>query len=212
MLYSRAGDYPDDQPMLYAEDFSANTVQGACPQCHGIGRVYEVTEQKMVPNPSLTIRQRAIASWPTAWHGHQLRDVLVALGYDVDVPWKGLKEGSGLDPIHRRDPLRPRPLQAHALRGAHRDRGGRRAELPGHIRWCAPLRARHLRQHQERLDEAPRRPVSRRGPVPVLPRQAAEARSPDRYLRRARHRRLLGSAAAGARLAAGRPSRTPRSR
>ncbi|MFC4326237.1 excinuclease ABC subunit A, partial [Streptomyces andamanensis] len=75
---------------LYAEDFSANTVQGACPRCHGIGRVYEVTEQKMVPDPSLTIRQRAIASWPTAWHGHQLRDVLVALGYDVDVPWKDL--------------------------------------------------------------------------------------------------------------------------
>ncbi|MFE6720532.1 excinuclease ABC subunit A [Streptomyces albidoflavus] len=90
MLYSRAGDYPDDQPMLYAEDFSPNTVQGACPHCHGIGRVYEVPEQKMVPDPSLTIRERAIASWPTAWHGHQLRDVLVALGYDVDVPWKNL--------------------------------------------------------------------------------------------------------------------------
>ncbi|GAA3760981.1 excinuclease ABC subunit UvrA [Streptomyces sp. NEAU-PBA10] len=90
MLYSRAGDYPGDQPMLYAEDFSANTVQGACPHCHGIGRVYEVPEQKMVPDPSLTIRERAIASWPTAWHGHQLRDVLVALGYDVDVPWKNL--------------------------------------------------------------------------------------------------------------------------
>ncbi|PWJ25026.1 excinuclease ABC subunit A [Branchiibius hedensis] len=90
MLYSRTGDYPADQPMLYAEDFSPNTVQGACPQCHGIGRVFEVPERKMVPDPSLTIRERAIASWPTAWHGHQLRDVLVALGYDVDVPWKDL--------------------------------------------------------------------------------------------------------------------------
>lgn len=90
MLYSRAGDYPDGQPMLYAEDFSANTVQGACSECHGIGRVYTVNEQQMVPDPSLTIRERAIASWPTAWHGHQLRDVLVALGYDVDVPWRDL--------------------------------------------------------------------------------------------------------------------------
>ncbi len=90
MLYSRAGDYPDAQPMLYAEDFSANTVQGACPECHGIGRVYEVTEAQMVPDPSLTIRERAIASWPTAWHGQQLRDTLVTLGYDVDVPWKDL--------------------------------------------------------------------------------------------------------------------------
>lgn len=90
MLYSRAGDYPDDQPMLYAEDFSPNTVEGACPECHGIGRVYAVTEEQMVPDPNLTIRERAIASWPTAWHGHQLRDVLVALGYDVDKPWKEL--------------------------------------------------------------------------------------------------------------------------
>ncbi|WP_188757054.1 excinuclease ABC subunit UvrA, partial [Microbacterium lacticum] len=73
-----------------AEDFSANTVEGACPECHGIGRVYTVNEQQMVPDPSLTIRERAIASWPTAWHGHQLRDVLVALGYDVDVPWRDL--------------------------------------------------------------------------------------------------------------------------
>ena len=90
MLFSRAGHYPDDQPMLLAEDFSTNTVEGACPECHGIGRVYEVPEEKMVPDPTLTIRERAIDSWPKAWHGHQLRDVLVALGYDVDVPWKDL--------------------------------------------------------------------------------------------------------------------------
>ena len=90
MLYSRAGTYPEGQPMLYAEDFSTNTVEGACPECHGIGRVYDVPEDTMVPDPTLTIRERAIASYPTAWHGHQLRDVLVGLGYDVDVPWKDL--------------------------------------------------------------------------------------------------------------------------
>ncbi len=90
MMYSRAGDYPDGQPMLYAEDFSPNTVQGACPECHGIGRVYEVTEKQMVPDPSLTIRDRAIASWPTAWHGQNQRDILVSLGYDVDTPWRDL--------------------------------------------------------------------------------------------------------------------------
>ena len=90
MLYSRAGEYPDGQPMLYAEDFSTNTVEGACPECHGIGRVYDVPEERMVPDPTLTIRERAIAAHPTAWHGHQLRDVLVALGYDVDVPWQDL--------------------------------------------------------------------------------------------------------------------------
>jgi len=90
MLYSRAGWYPPGQAMLYAEDFSSNTVQGACPTCHGIGRVYEVTEKSMVPDPSLTIRERAVASWPVAWAGQNQRDILVALGYDVDTPWKDL--------------------------------------------------------------------------------------------------------------------------
>ncbi|WP_340054208.1 excinuclease ABC subunit UvrA [Pseudomonas sp. JAI120] len=90
MLYSRAGSYPAGQAMLYAEDFSPNLPQGACPQCHGLGRVYEVTEALMVPDPSLTIRQRAVASWPLAWQGQNLRDILVTLGYDVDVPWRDL--------------------------------------------------------------------------------------------------------------------------
>jgi len=90
MLYSRAGTYPARQPMLYAEDFSPNTPQGACPNCHGLGYVYDVTEKSMVPDPSLSIRERAIASWPPAWHGQNLRDILVTLGYDVDAPWRDL--------------------------------------------------------------------------------------------------------------------------
>ncbi|SDJ48171.1 excinuclease ABC subunit A [Paraburkholderia steynii] len=90
MLYSRTGTYPPKQPMLFAEDFSRNTVQGACPTCHGLGRVYEVTEKSMVPDDTLTIRERAIAAWPPAWHGQNLRDILVTLGYDVDTPWREL--------------------------------------------------------------------------------------------------------------------------
>ncbi|MNM22154.1 UvrABC system protein A [compost metagenome] len=92
MLYSRAGSYPAEQPMLFAEDFSANTPQGACPQCHGLGRVFDVSEASMVPDPSLTIRERAVASWPMAWQGQNLRDILVTLGYDVDIPWRELPQ------------------------------------------------------------------------------------------------------------------------
>jgi excinuclease ABC subunit A len=92
MLYSRAGDYPPDQPLLYAESFSPNTPEGACPHCHGLGRLYEVSEQSMVPDPSLTIRERAIAAWPMAWGGQNQRDILVTLGYDVDRPWRELPQ------------------------------------------------------------------------------------------------------------------------
>jgi excinuclease ABC subunit A len=90
MLYSRAGDYPRHQPLLYAESFSPNTAEGACPKCHGLGRVYAVTEKSMVPDDTLTIRGRAVAAWPTAWHGQNLRDILTTLGYDVDRPWREL--------------------------------------------------------------------------------------------------------------------------
>jgi len=90
MLYSRAGDYPAGQSIIYAEAFSPNTPEGACPECHGLGRVYEVTEKSMVPDDSLTIRERAIAAWPTAWQGQNLRDILITMGYNVDIPWKDL--------------------------------------------------------------------------------------------------------------------------
>ena len=90
MLYSRAGDYPPGQPLLYAESFSPNTPEGACPRCHGLGRIYEVTERSMVPDPSLTIRDRAIAAWPPAWHGQNLRDIITTLGHDIDTPWRAL--------------------------------------------------------------------------------------------------------------------------
>lgn len=92
MMYSRAGAYPEGQAMLYAEDFSPNTPQGACSECHGLGHVYEVTEATLVPDPNLTIREKAIAAWPPAWHGQNLRDILVTLGYNVDIPWKDLPQ------------------------------------------------------------------------------------------------------------------------
>jgi excinuclease ABC subunit A len=90
MLYSRAGDYPRGQALLYAESFSPNAPQGACPGCHGLGRIYEVTEKSLVPDDTLTIRQRAIAAWPTAWGGQNQRDILVSMGVDVDRPWREL--------------------------------------------------------------------------------------------------------------------------
>lgn len=90
MLYSRAGDYPKNQSIIYAEAFSPNTPEGACPTCHGIGRIYDVTEKSMVPDSSLSIREKAIAAWPSAWQGQNLREILMTLGYDVDKPWKEL--------------------------------------------------------------------------------------------------------------------------
>ncbi|MGP5503965.1 excinuclease ABC subunit UvrA [Psychrobacter celer] len=94
MLYSRAGEYPADQDMLYADAFSPNTPDGACPRCSGIGRVFDVTEELMVPDGSKSIRERAIASWPGAWQGQNLSRILTTLGYDIDTPWQKLSKKS----------------------------------------------------------------------------------------------------------------------
>jgi len=90
MLYSRAGEYPEGQEMLYADAFSPNTPDGACPTCSGIGRVFEVTEALLVPDNTKTIRERAIAAWPPAWQGQNLSRILTTLGYDIDTPWHTL--------------------------------------------------------------------------------------------------------------------------
>jgi excinuclease ABC subunit A len=88
MLYSRAGTYPEGQEIIYAEAFSPNTPEGACTECHGLGRVYEITEKTMVPDDTLTIREKAIAAWPSAWQGQNQRDILTTMGYNIDIPWK----------------------------------------------------------------------------------------------------------------------------
>jgi excinuclease ABC subunit A len=90
MLYSRAGTYPPGQGILYAESFSPNTPEGACPTCHGLGRVYDATEASMVRDDSLSIRDGAVAAWPGAWQGQNLRDILTSLGIDIDTPWREL--------------------------------------------------------------------------------------------------------------------------
>ncbi|MEV6966290.1 excinuclease ABC subunit UvrA [Hamadaea sp. NPDC051192] len=92
MLYSRAGDHPPGAPRVDSDAFSPNTPAGACPECQGQGLLHRVTEDSLVPDPSLSIRDRAIAAWPGAWLGKNFRDILATLGYDVDRPWSQLSQ------------------------------------------------------------------------------------------------------------------------
>jgi len=90
MLWSRAGSYPAGAERLESDSFSPNTVAGACPRCHGLGIAHEVTEASAVHDDSLSIREGAIAAWPGAWQGKNLRDVTAVLGHDIDRPWREL--------------------------------------------------------------------------------------------------------------------------
>ncbi|MFG6446059.1 ABC transporter [Microbacterium sp. P07] len=91
MLFSRAGTFPEGfTTRLDSDAFSPNTAAGACPECHGVGVAHTVTEETLVPDPSLSIRDGAVAAWPGAWQAKNLRDITIALGYDVDRPWRDL--------------------------------------------------------------------------------------------------------------------------
>ena len=91
MMYSRAGIYPADAAgRLESDSFSPNTAMGACPRCHGLGMAHTVSEESMVLDATLSIREGAITAWPGAWQGKNLRDIVAVLGYDIDVPWQDL--------------------------------------------------------------------------------------------------------------------------
>ena len=131
MLYSRAGDYPQARRCCMRSLLAQHTGR-RLPACHGLGRIYEATEQSMVPDDTLTIRERAIAAWPPAWHGQNLRDILVTLGYDVDTPWRDLpkKTATGFC-----SPMSSRPFRSMRA-SRRRKRAGRSSARMSPATWA----------------------------------------------------------------------------
>lgn len=135
VLYSRAGDGPPGAPRLPAEAFSPNTAAGACPECQGLGVAHDVAEDLLVPDTSLSIRDGAIAAWPGAWQGHNLRRIVTRLGIDVDRPWREL------DPVDREWLLFTDEQPSVLIRPRDKDGGGGR-DYHGTFRSAR----RHVRQ------------------------------------------------------------------
>jgi excinuclease ABC subunit A len=84
-------DYPELDPRL----FRYNSALGACPECEGLGRVVALELDRVVPDPSKSIRDGAIAPWATPAYRDaldHLLDLAPALGVPVDVPFKRLTD------------------------------------------------------------------------------------------------------------------------
>ncbi|HEV3213054.1 MAG TPA: excinuclease ABC subunit UvrA [Acidimicrobiales bacterium] len=76
-------------------DFSFNSPYGACPTCAGLGTRYEVDAQLVVPDPSLSVGEGALAPWAGARTGYfaGLLGGAAELGkFSLDTPWRKLKE------------------------------------------------------------------------------------------------------------------------
>ena len=79
--------------------FSFNNPFGACPVCHGIGIRMEFSEELIVPDPSLSISQGAIAvlGWQsatdsTSYSGSILAALAKEFGFSLDTPYEDLPE------------------------------------------------------------------------------------------------------------------------
>jgi excinuclease ABC subunit A len=60
-----------------------------------------------VPDPNLTIHDRALAAWPPARQVQNLGDILVTLGYEVERPWRKMARKPQLDSFTEEQPITP---------------------------------------------------------------------------------------------------------
>ncbi len=93
---------------LQPRDFSFNAPYGACPDCLGIGSRDEVDASLVVPDPSLSIAEGAIAPFRSGnYYPQILAAVVKHLGESPDTPWedlpravqKGVMEGLGKEKV-----------------------------------------------------------------------------------------------------------------
>ena len=73
--------------------FSFNSPLGACTSCQGFGRVTGIDRQRVIPDPSKTLRERPIAPWNgKSYEGHYAKLFRAAgeRGVPLDVPWSEL--------------------------------------------------------------------------------------------------------------------------
>ena len=79
---------------LAPRDFSFNSPYGACGTCTGLGTRYEVDPNLVVPDPTLSLAQGALAPWGGArfkYFERLISGVADLGGFEVDTPWSKLK-------------------------------------------------------------------------------------------------------------------------
>ena len=111
-------DYPEPEPQL----FNFNRPLGACPECEGFGNIVATDMDRVVPDPTKSIRDGAIAPWNSPSYAHELEELLaLADDYDlpVDVPFAELtRRAAAADRRRRAGAELRRPQRLLPLAGA----------------------------------------------------------------------------------------------
>ena len=83
--------YPNPEP----NNFSFNSPKGACPKCNGIGSLYEVNKNKIVPDPKLSIAAGALAPHgpqKNSWIFKQFETIAQRFNFSLNDPYKDIPE------------------------------------------------------------------------------------------------------------------------
>ena len=105
---------------LEPRSFSFNSPFGACPECTGLGTRMEVDPELVVPDPSLSLDEGALAPWSSGHVTDYFQRLVEALadelGIDMDTPWSKLPAKA------RKSLLHGHPTEIHVR---YRNRYGR---------------------------------------------------------------------------------------
>ncbi len=98
-LYSTFGACPNHPEIVFESleprMFSFNSPWGACPTCHGLGEITEVSEDLVVPDRNKSIMDGALAVYgkmELSWRAQQLMVVGDKYGFDLFTPIKDFTE------------------------------------------------------------------------------------------------------------------------
>jgi len=83
--------YPEPEPSL----FSFNSPYGACPTCSGLGEVTEADLEKIIPDPSKSIKKGGIeplGEYKRTWIFDKIENVLRAEDYSITTPLSEIPE------------------------------------------------------------------------------------------------------------------------
>jgi excinuclease ABC subunit A len=82
-------------PELEPRIFSFNSPHGACPRCTGLGSQQEIDPELVVPDPTLSISEGAVAPWPVGHNGYYeaiIQGLAESYSIDLETPWQELSE------------------------------------------------------------------------------------------------------------------------
>ncbi|MCW2952797.1 MAG: excinuclease subunit, partial [Conexibacter sp.] len=82
-------------PELEPRIFSFNAPHGACPRCTGLGSQMEIDPELVVPDPSLSIGEGAIAPWSASasnYYEQLTQSISERYEVDLETPWEALSQ------------------------------------------------------------------------------------------------------------------------